>query len=137
MQAFGVDHIPFIFSNVFSSQCTSKSFTSRYSFVSECRRYLKRFLFPLCFRSRSFKDVTSFKPFNSTGATSLLNHFNGVSLEWALTHRSFPGSYPTLLFSWSYPNFFSKCDIRMNFHQSEGFSKIFQILFIIGSTSLF
>ena len=26
-----------------------------------------------------------------------LNHFNGVSVEWALTHRSFPGSYLTLL----------------------------------------
>ena len=33
----------------------------------------RRFVFTLCIRSRSFEDVPSFKPFNSTGAFSLLN----------------------------------------------------------------
>ena len=92
-------------------------------------------MLPLCFRSRSFEDVTSFKPFNSTGATSLLNHFNGVSFEWALTHRSFPRILPdSSYFPGGIRKFFSKFDVRMIYHQSNVFSKIFQILFIVGST---
>ena len=46
-----------------------------------------------------FRGVISFKSFNSTGAFSLLNHFNGVSLEWALTHRSFPRILPDSSYS--------------------------------------
>ena len=43
-----------------------------------------------CIRSSSFEIVISFKSFNSTGAFSFSsNLFNGVSFEWALTHRSF------------------------------------------------
>ena len=41
-----------------------------------------------------FEGVISFKSFNSTGATSLLDHFNGVSFEWPRTHRSFPRFLP-------------------------------------------
>ena len=41
----------------------------------------RRFVFPLYIRSSSFEDVPSFKSFNSTGATSLLNLFNGVLLS--------------------------------------------------------
>ena len=54
----------------------------------------RRFVFPLCIRSSSFEIGISCKPFNSTGAFSLLNHFNGVSFEWALTHGSFPRILP-------------------------------------------
>ena len=36
IQAFSVDHIPFLVSNAFSCRCTSQSLTSCYSFVLEC-----------------------------------------------------------------------------------------------------
>ena len=39
------------------------------------------------------------------------------------------------LFYRSYPKFFSKFDVRMNYHKSYVFSKICRILFIVGSTS--
>ena len=52
-------------------------------------------MFPLHINSNYFEVVTSFKPFNSTGAISFSsNHFNGVSFEWALTHRSFSRILP-------------------------------------------
>ena len=52
-------------------------------------------MFPLRINSNYFEVVTSFKPFNSTGAISFSsNDFNGVSFEWALTHRSFPRILP-------------------------------------------
>ena len=54
----------------------------------------RRFVFPLYFRSSTFEDVPSFKPFNSTGAISLLNRSTVFSFEWALTHRSFPRILP-------------------------------------------
>ena len=95
IQAFSVDHIPFLVSNAFSCRCTSHSLTSCYSFVPECWRYLRRFVFPFLIRSSYLEIVISFKPFNSTGAISFSsNHFNGVSFEWALTHRSFPRILP-------------------------------------------
>ena len=82
----------------------------------------RRFVFPLCIRSSSFEDVISFKSFNSTGATSLLNHFNGVSFEWALTHRSFPRILPdSSYFPGVTLKFFSKFDVRMSYHQSNAF----------------
>ena len=83
----------------------------------------RRFVFLLCLHSRSFEDVTSFKPFNSTGAISFSsNHFNGVYFEWALTHMPFPRILPdSSNFSRSYPKFFSKFDVRMNYHQSNAF----------------
>ena len=36
----------------------------------------------------------SFKPFNSTGATSLSKHSTVFYFEWALTYRSFPRILP-------------------------------------------
>src|SRR4051812_18911233 len=63
------------------------------------------------------------------------NSFNGVSFEWALTHRSFPRILPdSSNFSGVIPKFISKCDVRMDSISHMSFSKIFQILFIIGST---
>ena len=45
--------------------------------------------------------------------------FNGVSFEWALTHRSFPRILPdSSNFPEATPDFFSKFDVRMNSHQS-------------------
>ena len=98
-QAFRVDHTLFLI-----PMCSPCSFASRHSIVPECSRYLEDSWFPLCFHSSSFEDVISFKSFNSTNATSLLNHFNAVSFEWALTHRffsrilpdssNFPGAIP-------------------------------------------
>ena len=83
-------------------------------------------MFSFLIRSNYFEVVTSFKPFNSTGAISFSgNHFNGVSFEWALTHRSFPRILPdSSNYSGAIPKFFSKCDVRMNFHQSHAFSKV-------------
>ena len=85
-----------------------------------------------------FEVVTSFKPFNSTGAVSFSsNHFNGVSFEWALTHRSFPGSYLTLLIlSGVILKFIAKFDVRMNYHQSNVFLQGLSNSFIVGSSFL-
>ena len=51
-----------------------------------------------------------------------LNHFNRVSLEWALTHMSFPRILPD---SSTFPGvilkFISKFDVTMNSHQSDVF----------------
>lgn len=44
--------------------------------------------------SRSFGNAILFKPFNSTGAFSLVNRSTVFSFEWALTHRSFPRILP-------------------------------------------
>ena len=83
--------------------CFSSSFSDfedrRRVFPPSLIRSLKDLCFPLCIRSRSFEVVISFKPFNSTGATSLFNHFNGVSFEWSLTHRSFPRILPDSSYS--------------------------------------
>ena len=79
-------------------------------------------MFSFLIRSNYFKVVTSFKSFNSTGAIFLLNHSNVVSFEWALTHRSFPRNLPdSSNFSGVIPKFFSKFDVRMNYHQSNVF----------------
>ena len=92
------------------------------SIYSGVLKISRRFVFPLRFHSSSFEDVISFKPFNSTGAISLLNHFNGVSFEWALTHRSFPRILPdSSYFPEISSNFFSKFDVRMIYHQSNVF----------------
>ena len=115
-QAFGVDHIPFLISNAFPCRRTSQSLTSRYSFFLKCSRNLRRLVFSFKIRSSYFEVVISFKPFNSTGAISLLNHFNGVSFEWALTHRSFPRILPdSSNFPGAIPKFLSKFDVRMDF----------------------
>ena len=68
---------------------------SLFSLVPECTRYLRRFTFPFPIRSSYLEVVISFEPFNSSGAISFSsNHFNGVSFEWALTHRSFARILP-------------------------------------------
>ena len=52
-------------------------------------------------------------------------------------HRSFSRILPdSSNFPGAIPKFISKFDVRMNYHQSYSFSKIFQILFIIGSNFL-
>ena len=92
-------------------------------------------MFPLLIRSTYFKVVISFKLFNSTSATSLFNHFNGVSFEWALTHRSFPRILPdSSYFPGVILKFFSKFDVRMNYHQSNVFLQDLSNYFIVGST---
>ena len=61
----------------------------------------------------------SFKPFNSTGATSLSNHSTVFYFEWALTHRSFPRILPdSSYFPGAILKLFSKFDVRMIYHQS-------------------
>ena len=57
---------------------------------------------------------------NSTSGIYLFKQsFNGVSFEWALTHRSFPRILPdSSYFPEISSNFFSKFDVRMNYHQS-------------------
>ena len=117
-----VDHIPFIVSNAFHAVAPLNHPPLAILYL-ECWRYIKRFLLPLLIRSTYFEDVISFKPFNSTGAISLQNHSNGVSLEWAITHRSFPRILPD---SSNSPGvilkFFSKLDVRRSYHQSNAFS---------------
>ena len=78
----------------------------------------RRFVFPLYICSSSFEDVILFNPFKFNRCNLSSRSFNGVSFEWALTHRSFPGSYLTLLIFSKILIFFSKLDIRMNYHQS-------------------
>ena len=52
----------------------------------------------LCFHSQSVQDISRLLSHSShliqPVQSSLLNHFNGVSFEWALTHRSFPRILP-------------------------------------------
>ena len=114
IQAFSVDHIPFLVENAFSCRCTSQSLTSCYSFVPECWRYLRRFACPFLIRSSYLEIVISFKPFNSTGAISISsNHFNVVSFEWALTHKSFPRILPdSSNFSGVILKFIAKYDVK-------------------------
>ena len=94
-------------------------------------------MFPFLICSSYFEVVISFKSFNLTGAIPPFNQlFNGVSFEWALTHRSFPRILPdSSNFPGAIPEFFSKFDVRMNFI-GQMFSKInFKLFFIVDSTS--
>lgn len=67
-----------------------------------------------------FQGLTLFKPIKSTSALSLPKQsFNSVSLEWALTHMSFPRILPdSSNLSGVTLKFCSKFDVRMNCHQS-------------------
>ena len=120
IQAFGVDHILFCISNAFVIPVHLIFIHFSLFNCSEVLKISRRFVYPLFFHSSYFEDVISFKPFNSTGAFSLLNRFNGVSFEWALTHRSFPrilpgsSDSPGAILKNSFRNF----DVRMNYHQS-------------------
>ena len=56
------------------------------------------------------------------------NRFNGVSFEWALTHRSFSRILPdSSIFPELFPNL-SKFDVRMIYHQSNAFLQDLKIL---------
>ena len=91
-------------------------------YCPECSKYLRRLVFSFKISSTYFEDVISFKSFNSTGATSLLNCSTVFPFEWALTQGLFPGSYLTLpIFTELSSNCFSKFDVRMNYHQSNVF----------------
>ena len=123
ISSFDVDHISsFCFTYLpmwISYPRLSYSFTSPSSYP-ECWRHLGRFMFSFSIRSSYFEVVTSFKPFNSTGAISFSsNHFYGVSFEWDLTHRLFPRILPdSSNFSGVILKFISKFDVRMSYHQS-------------------
>ena len=98
----------------------------------KCWRYLGRSVFPFSIRSSYFEIVTSFKPFNSTGAIPPFNQsFPTVfSFEWALTHRSFPRILPdSPNFPGAIPKFISKFALRMISQQSNVFSKFAFIFF--------
>ena len=74
---------------------------------------LKLFSRMLSHSSHLIQPVQS--PFSS-------NHFNGVSFEWALTHRSFSRILPdSSYFPEGTLKFFSKFDVRMSYHQSNAF----------------
>ena len=98
----------------------------------------RRFVFPLCIRSSSFETAISFKPFNSTGAICLFKQsLQRCFFKWALTQRSFPRILPdSSNFLGAIPKFFSKFDVRMNYHQSNVFLQDLSNSFIIGSTFL-
>ena len=58
------------------------------------------------------------------------------SLQWALTHRSFPRILPdSSNFLGAIPKFLSKFVVRMNFHQLDAFPRSISNHFIVGSTS--
>ena len=57
-------------------------------------KIFQRFVFSLCIHS-SYFEVLSYSSHLIQPVKSLsLNHFNGASFEWALTHRSFPRILP-------------------------------------------
>ena len=118
--SFGIKHTPFLFFQCFSYADAPHIHSLLAICYSGVLKISRRFVFPLCIRSRSFEDVLSFKSFISTGALSFFKLFNGVSFEWALTHRSFPRIFPG---SSNSPgailkNSFRSFDVRMNCHQS-------------------
>ena len=95
IQVLGVDHILSSFQMFSHAGAPLNHPPLAIHVYLEYGRYLRRFTFPFLIRSRDFEVVISFKPFNSTGGISFSsNHFNGVSFEWALTHRSFPRILP-------------------------------------------
>ena len=122
--------------NVFSYRCSSYSFTSRYLLFRSAQDISKIRAYTLLsfklFRGCSLIQVFYF---NRCIIISFKS-FQRCSFEWALTHRSFPRILPDssifpklsqiLLQVWRKNELSSvKCF----------FSKIFQILFIVGSTS--
>ena len=81
----------------------------------------------LCFHSQSVQYISRLLS-HSSHLIQLVeylfssNHFNGVSFEWALTHRSFPRIVPdSSIFSRAILKCISKFDVRMNYHQSNVF----------------
>ena len=96
-------------------------------FISEVPRISQKICVSIIkIRSSYLEIIISFKSFNSTGAIPPFNQsFNDVSFEWALTHRSFPRILrDSSNYHRTIPEFFSKFDVRMNFHQSDVFFKI-------------
>ena len=80
--SFGIKHTPFsFFSNAFLMPVHLLIIHLSLLNCSGVLKISRRFVFPLCIRSSSFEIGISFKSFNSTGATSLLNLFNGVLLS--------------------------------------------------------
>ena len=70
------------------------------------------FVFPLYTRSTSFEDAPSFKSFNSTGATYLLNHFNFRKINYHFFSTVFVSSVSKLpLVFPAHPPFFLKDQI--------------------------
>ena len=96
----------------------------------------------LCLHYQSVQDILRLlsllshliQPVQSLFSSNL---FNGVSFEWALTHMYFSRILPDSSFSGVILKFFSKFDIRMNYHQSYVFFQDLITLFIVGSTSSF
>jgi len=101
------------------------------SSYQKCRGYLRRFVSPLSIRSSYFEIIISFKSFNLTGAIPHFNQsFNGVSFQWALTHRSFSRILPD---SSNFPRAISQILFNVwcknEFHQLDVFQDRFQIIF--------
>ena len=71
--SFGIKHTPFLFAQCLFMPVHLLIFHFSLFNYSGVLKISRRFMFPLCIRSRSFEDVISFKPFNSTVAFSLLN----------------------------------------------------------------
>ena len=133
--SFGIEHTPFLFAQCLFMPVHLLIFHFSLFNYSGMLKISRRFVFPLCIRSRSFEDVLSFKSFISTGALSLFKLFNGVSFEWALTHRSFSRILPdSSYFPGVTLKFFSKFDVRMSYHQSNAFLLDLSNSFIVGST---
>ena len=89
------------------------SFASRQFILLECSRNLRRFV---CVRINSRLSPHSNISIVPVHHLSLQQSFPTVlSLQWALTHRSFPRILPdSSNYSGAIPKFFSKCDVRMD-----------------------
>ena len=116
--SFGIEHSLFFLPNAFLMTVHLITIPRLLFNCSGVLKISRRFMFPLCFHSRSLENVTSFKPFNSIGGISLFKQSFQRCFFWVGPNPQVFSQDLTwlFLFSRSYPNFFSKFDVRMIYH---------------------
>ena len=87
--SFGVDHILFHRFKYLLMPVHLIIFHCSLFYCSGVLKIPQKMLEFILILSRSFGNAILFKPFNSTGAFSLVNRSKVFSFEWPLTHRSF------------------------------------------------
>ena len=122
IQDFGVDLIPF---PLFTMLSHSGAPINHSPLAIHLFRSVEDISGDSCFHSRSVQAISRLLSHSShliQPAQSFFKLFNGVSFEWALTHRSFPRILPNSSNSFrSILKFIAKFDVRMNYHQSNVF----------------
>ena len=81
IQAFGVDHIPFPSFLMLSHAGAPRNHPLLSIQLFRSAQDISKIRASTLLSFKLFRGLIVFKPFNSTGAFSLLNHFNGVSFE--------------------------------------------------------